>query len=128
MKWVRDETKLRTAILMALRELHTSARKHLPAEGTFPLLRSRFAAEPLVERAGDVEFSVGPASNRPDERERFLDVKVLTPSTDSETATWVLYGSSEHLLKAFEDEAVLAAKVQTAILDGVRSIQMHEFA
>jgi len=122
----QDAAKLRGALLTALRQLRESAKAHVPDVGDFTPLRAHFAGEPLLEGLGNVELRVGPASQTAGERERFLDVRVFTPSGASESSEWIYFGNSTGLRRALEEEGALLEKARTAVLEGMESLLRDE--
>lgn len=123
---VRDEARLGKAIVAALRHIREGARTQMPETGAFSLLQAHFDGNPFLEGAGNVELRIGPASLNAGERERFLEVRVSTPSGGSESSVWLYYGTSSDLRRALQDEAPLIRKIQTAIMEGVQSLLRHE--
>lgn len=123
---VQNEAKLREAIVAAIRHIREEAQTRLPEKGNFEPLRVRFAGASLVKGAGDVEFNIGSASRKSEERERFLELKVFTSSGGSESSAWVAYGSAADIRQALKDEASLIVKLRATLLEGVQSLLRHE--
>jgi hypothetical protein len=123
-----DGAALREAIQAALGRLRTAARAKLPETGDFALIRLR-ALDGSAD-GGAVEFSIGAAISDGKtanwQHKRFLEVKVLSPSGKSESASWVFFGPGQELLQAFQDEDSLVDKAVTAVREGRLHLLRHE--
>ncbi|NOK15869.1 hypothetical protein [Corallococcus carmarthensis] len=126
MQAILNEQKLQQAIAAALLELTAHARQGLPDTGQFTPLSSRFACGELVQGAGEVELRLAPLSGDAGKHERFLEVRVSTPSGGSSSSTWVFYGRSAALKEVLKNEAVLKGKIRTALLAEAESLLRHE--
>ncbi len=121
-----NEATLREALVTALSQLREGAKAQVPESGDFTPLQARFAGAALLEDLGDVELRVGPASRRAGERERFLEVRVFTPSGASESSEWIYFGSLAGLRQALQQEGRLLEKAQTAVMEGMTSLLRDE--
>ena len=126
MTQVLNDAKLRESLGAALRQLREDARTRVPEMGDFTPLRAHFAGGPLLGDVGDVELRVGPASRAAGERDRFLEVRVLTASGGSESSVWIYFGNTAGLRQALQEEGALLGKARTAVLEGVQSLRRHE--
>ncbi|WP_375744401.1 hypothetical protein NR800_06170 [Corallococcus interemptor] len=126
MQIVLNEQKLQQAIGAALHELAGRALQGVPDTGAFTALSTRFAGGELVAGVGDVELRLAAPSGDKGKQERFLEVRVSTPSGGSHSSTWVFYGKTAALKDVLKSEATLKGKVRAAIVAEAESLQRHE--
>ncbi|RYZ40901.1 MAG: hypothetical protein EOO71_14210 [Myxococcaceae bacterium] len=125
---VQDEKKLQQAIGTALHELSEHVRKGLPDAGAFTPMSARFACGALIQGVGEVELRVAPVSDDTATKERFIEVRISTPSGGSHSSSWVFYGKSAALKEVLQNEALLKAKIRAAILAEAESLARNELA
>lgn len=128
MQTVQNEQKLQQAIGTALQELSARVRKGLPDTGEFTPLSARFACGALIQGVGDVELRIAPVSGDTDAKERFIEVRVSTPSGGSHSSCWVFYGKSAALKEVLQNETLLKGKIRAALLAEAESLARNELA
>lgn len=128
MQLVQNEQKLKQAIDTALQQLRESARSRLPSTGEFAPLSAHFSCAALVRGAGEVELRIGSVSGSAGTKDRFVEVRVFTPSAGSHSSSWVFYGKSDALQQELQKEALMTGKIRAAILEAAESILRNEFA
>lgn len=127
MKNVQNEQKLHHAIDTAFHQLREQARTRLPDVGEFDPLSAHFTCATLVQGAGKVELRIGSVSGDDEKKERFIEVRVFTPTSNSHSSSWVFYGQSAALQQALQNEALMKGKIRAAVLAAVASMSRNDF-
>jgi hypothetical protein len=126
MQTVLNEKQLQQEIGAALQDLVARANQGLPDTGTFAPMSARFDGGALVKGVGEVELRLCPLSGDAGKQERFLEVRVSTPSGGSRSSTWVFHGRSAALKEVLKNEALLKGKIRAAIVGDAEALLRHE--